>query len=111
MTYGDPFTHEATESTPANVVTNPNAIYTIVTEAEDELGRPPFDADSRYIDYRYDTIQHLPAFRVAAYANSLAEDDREVAIFQGRLSTPANFTRHIPVGYVYPGGVWRKTNR
>jgi hypothetical protein len=111
MTYGDPFTHEATKSTPADIVTNWDAIYTIVTEAEDELGRPPFDADSRHIDDRYDTIQHLPASRVVAYANSLAENNREVAIFQGRLSIPANFTRHIPVGYVYPGGVWRKTNR
>jgi hypothetical protein len=96
----DPFTYQSTESTPAGIIL-PNETYTIVTEAEDALGEQD-------IDDRYDTIQHLAGSKVHGYVSSLTDDDREVAIFKGRLTSPKTIVRNIPVGYAYPGGVWRK---
>jgi len=96
----DPFTYQATESTPTEIILN-DQTYTIVTEAEDYLGEQD-------IDDKYDTIQHLIGGKVHGYVSSLTDDDREVAIFKGRLTSPKIIVRNIPVGYAYPGGVWRK---
>jgi 2-phosphoglycerate kinase len=105
MTYTDPFSHGAVESTIEAIIDDADATYTIVTEAEDYLG------NQDDIDMRYDTIQCLAGNAAQRYANSLASDGRDVAIFHGRQTSPKIISQRIPVGYVYPDGVWRKVSQ
>lgn len=97
----DPFTYQATESTPIEIILN-DETYTIVTEAEDYLGGQDI------IDDRYDTIQYLTGGKARSYISSLVADSREVAIFKGRLTSPKIIVKSVPVGYAYPGGMWSK---
>ena len=108
--HSDPFAHDSTPSTPEYVITG-NGSYTVITEAEDYLGVPEFGSEDDDLDVRYDTVQHLNANEVVAYANGLAEDGRCVAIFEGRLSDPRTFPAHTPIGYVEPGRVWSWVSR
>jgi hypothetical protein len=98
-------THQST-STPAEILDDRNMIYTVVTEAADYLGSP---AD---IDHRYDTIRTLEADAVEGFVDHLTSDHRKtVVVFQGFLPSPMAIMQRVPVGYVYPDGVWHKVSQ